>query len=232
MPRGRRIAPPGLAQHIINRGNDRKAVFRKPGDYLAFLRYMFDAQISVPLRILAFCLMPNHFHLVVWPECVEVLSAFMHDLMNAHVHRYQQHYGTVGHGHIWQSRFKNFPIQHDLHLLRVLRYVEANAARASLVARAEDWSWGSLARPCDPHWPVLTPSPVPRPENWVDQVNAYVAGKELRRIRQSVRRSTPYGEPAWTERVAKEYGLEWTLRQLGRPRKEDAESDSLIVLGA
>lgn len=231
MPRGRRIAPPGLVQHIINRGNDRKTVFRKAADYLAFLRYMFEAQVEIPIRILAFCLMPNHFHIVVWPECVEVLSAFMHVLMNEHVHRYQQHYGTVGHGHIWQGRFKNFPIQHDLHLLRVLRYVEANAARANLVGRAQEWSWSSLASPCDRSWPVLTPSPVPRPEDWIDHVNTYVAGQELRRIRQSVRRGMPYGEREWTARVAKEYGLEYTLRRHGRPRKEDADSDALIVLG-
>lgn len=232
MPRAHRTAPPGLAHHVINRGNDRKVVFRKTADYLAFLRYIFEAQLFVPMRILAFCLMPNHFHFVLWPESVEALSKFMHVLMNEHVHRYQQHYGTVGHGHIWQGRFKNFPIQNDVHLLRVLRYVEANASRANLIKRAEEWNWCSLATARESGWPVLAESPVPRPDDWIDHVNTYAARRELRQIRRSVRRGTPYGEREWTERVAKEYGLEFTLRSKGRPRKEDAKSGGLVVLGA
>ena len=231
MPRIRRTAPAGVAHHVINRGNDRKVVFQKPADYLAFLRYMFEAQSLVPMRILAFCLMPNHFHIVLWPESVGALSKYMHVLMNAHVHKYQQHYGTVGHGHVWQGRFKNFPIQHDLHLIRVLRYVEANAGRANLVRRAEEWNWSSLAKPGKSTWPVLAPSPVVRPDDWVDHVNTYVAKKELARIRLSVRRGAPYGEHEWTERVAKENGLDFTLRAKGRPRKEDAEAGGLVVLG-
>lgn len=231
MPRTGRSAPPGLAHHVINRGNDRKRVFHKVGDYLAFLRFMFEAQAKVPMRILAFCLMPNHFHLVLWPETVEALSAYMHRLMNLHVHSYRHHYGTVGHGHIWQSRFKNFPIQHDLHLLRVLRYVEANALRASLVRRAEDWSWSSLADPRDDAWPELTASPIPRPDDWLDFVNESVNGSELERIRFSARRGAPYGEPEWTERTAKAHGLEFTLRPQGRPRK-DTQPGSLIALAS
>lgn len=231
MPRIRRSAPPGLAHHVINRGNDRKRVFHKVGDYLAFLRFMFEAQTKVPTRILAFCLMPNHFHLVLWPETVEALSAYMHRLMNLHVHSYHHHYGTVGHGHIWQSRFKNFPIQHDLHLLRVLRYVEANALRASLVRRAEDWSWSSLAKSRGSDWPELTPSPIDRPDDWLDFVNEAVGGGALKRIRFSARRGAPYGEPEWTERVAKAYGLEFTLRPAGRPGK-NTQPGSLIALAS
>lgn len=228
MPRIRRSAPPGLAHHVINRGNDRKTVFHKMGDYLAFLRFMDEAQVLVPMRILAFCLMPNHFHFVLWPESVEALSEYMRVLMNAQVRNYQQHYGTVGHGHIWQGRFKNFPIQHDVHLLRVLRYVEANAKRAKLVRLAEDWSWNSLAVPRETDWPELTPWPIERPGDWLEHVNATAGGDELKRVRLSVRRGAPYGEPEWTESVAKEYGLEFTLRPVGRPRKE-TESAALFL---
>jgi len=229
MPRIRRSAPDGLAHHIINRGNDRKTVFHKIGDYLAFLRFMRAAQVCVPMRILAFCLMPNHFHFVFWPESVASLSAYMRLLMNAHVRNYQQHYGTCGHGHIWQGRFKNFPIQHDVHLLRVLRYVEANAGRANLVRRAEDWSWGSLAEPRGTEWPELTAWPVGRPDNWLDYVNDPVAGSEIQRLRLSVRRGAPYGQPDWTEKVAKASGLEFTLRPPGRPRSEGTQPAALVV---
>ena len=225
MPRIHRCAPDGLAQHVINRGNDRRKVFQKRGDYLAFLRFMAEAQRRCPMRVLAYCLMPNHFHLVLWPESVIALSEYMHALMNAHVRNYHQHYGTCGHGHIWQGRFKNFPVQHDGHLLRVLRYVEANALRAKLVRRAEDWSWGSLPA-AEGERPELTPSPVERPSDWLDFVNT-PAGPQLKGLRHSVRRGTPYGEAAWQKRVAKESGLEFTLRPPGRPPR-DTQPDAVV----
>jgi len=185
---------------------------------------MHEAQDRVPIRLLAYCLMPNHFHLVVWPESIVSLSAYMRWLMNAHVRNYHQHYGTCGHGHIWQGRFKNFPIQHDSHLLHVLRYVEANPARADLVRRAEDWSWGSLSSPRE-ECPVLTDWPVDRPADWLDYVNTPEGGRELEALRYSVHRGAPYGDDAWRKRVAKESGLEFTLRPPGRPRR-DMELDA------
>ena len=227
MPRIRRCAPDGLAHHIINRGNNRRTVFRKRGDYLAFLRFMSDAQERAPMRVLAYCLMPNHFHMVLWPESVSALSEYMRHLMNAHVRNYHQHYGTCGHGHIWQGRFKNFPICADDHLLRVLRYVEANAVRAKLVRRAEDWSWGSLAVP-RAEVPQLTDSPVSRPQDWLDYVNAR-SETDLAAIRNSVQRGAPYGEPEWQERIARASGLEFTLREPGRPRTtRDTQRDAVV----
>lgn len=217
MPRIRRSAPDGLAHHVINRGNNRRTVFRKRGDYLAFLRFMREAQDREPMKILAYCLMPNHFHMVLWPESVTALSAYMRILMNAHVRNYQQHYGTCGHGHIWQGRFKNFPIEQDDHLLRVLRYVEANAVRANLVRRAEDWSWGSLASGGD-EVPALAESPVPRPDRWLEYVNA--PEDDLKDLRNSVKRGAPYGGREWQEHVAKSCGLEFTLRTPGRPKRD------------
>ena len=138
--------------------------------------------------------------------------------MNAHVRNYHQHYGTCGHGHIWQGRFKNFPIEQDDHLLRVLRYVEANAVRANLVRRAEDWSWGSLATR-DDQAPELTESPVSRPECWLEYVNA-PAREDLKDLRNSVQRGAPYGRREWQEQVAKTCGLEFTLRPPGRPKRD------------
>jgi len=225
MPRIRRCAPDGLVHHVLNRGNNRRTVFRKRGDYLAFLRFMGEAQEHVPMRVLAYCLMPNHFHMALWPESVSALSAYMHRVMNAHVRNYHQHYGTCGHGHIWQGRFKNFPISEDDHLLRVLRYVEANPLRAGLVRRAEDWSWGSLAA-ATVDGPQLTESPVHRPADWLDYVNA-PAGADLEALRRSVNRGTPYGDGEWQERVAKTCGLEFTLREPGRP-KRDTQPDAVV----
>ena len=130
MPRAARASLGGTCYHVINRGNGRRQVFHKDADYQAFLKAVGHACIEVPMRVLAYCLMPNHFHLAVWPHGDGDLSRWMHWLQNTHVRRYHQHYGSSG--HIWQGRFKAFPIQEDEHLLRVLRYIEENKGDASI----------------------------------------------------------------------------------------------------
>jgi putative transposase len=179
---------------------------------------MGEAQVRVPMRLLAYALMPNHFHLVLWPESTDAISAYMRGLMNAHIRRYQHHYGTCGHGHIYQGRFKNFPIQQDSHLFRVLRYVEANPLRAKLVKRAEEWRWSSLS-PHDGDRPELSEWPVARPAEWLAYVNREASDPELATLRASVCRGTPYGQEEWVRRVTGESGLEFTVRPRGRPSR-------------
>jgi putative transposase len=170
------------------------------------------------LRILGYALLPNHFHLVLWPRHDGDLSRWMQWLLTAHVRRYHRHYG--GSGHVWQGRFKAFPIERDEHLLTVLRYVERNARRAKLVDRAEAWPWSSLAwRPSGQRLALLSDWPVACPRNWVATVNAVQSEAKLTALRQSVARGTPFGEERWTRRVAKRLGLESSLRPRGRPKK-------------
>ena len=102
--------------HVINRGNARRQVFFKEGDYEAFLKAMAPACVQLPMPVLAYCLMPNHFHLVVQPAADGDLSTWMHWLLNTHVRRYHQHHGSTG--HIWQGRFKSFPVDEDDHRAR------------------------------------------------------------------------------------------------------------------
>jgi hypothetical protein len=144
------------------------------------------------------------------------LSRWMQWLLTAHVRRYHRHYG--GSGHVWQGRFKAFPIQEDEHLLAVLRYVERNALRANLVGRAQDWPYSSLALPGD-DWPALDPGPVPRGRRWLQHVNRPQTDAELKAIRHSLTRGTPYGSDVWMQATARQLGLESTLRPRGRPRK-------------
>ncbi len=118
-------------------------VFHDDGDYGAFLQLLAAANRRLPMRLLGYCLMPNHFHLVLWPYGDGDLGRWMQWLLTSHVRRYHRHYESSG--HVWQGRFKAFPIQEDEHLLTVLRYVERNALRANLVAAAELWNWSSLA---------------------------------------------------------------------------------------
>src|SRR5262245_14067851 len=143
MPRTARASRGGYCYHVINRGNARTEVFHKDGDYQAFLRLIGEACERLPMRVLAYCLMPNHFHLVLWPHKNGDLSRWMQWLMTAHVRRYHKHYHSSG--HVWQGRFKAFPIQEDDHQLTVLRYVERNALRAELARCASKWPWCSLA---------------------------------------------------------------------------------------
>ena len=218
MPRTARASVGGLCFHVINRGNARSPVFHDSSDYQAFVRLIGEACTRLPLDVLAACLMPNHFHLVLRPYSDRDLGRWMQWLLTAHVRRYHRRYGSSG--HVWQGRFKAFPIQHDAHLLQVIRYVERNALRANLVDRAEDWQWGSLAWRYD-RYPVsfLTLPSVPLPDDWLDRVNALESAVELGALRRSVNRGTPFGDTVWVEKTAECLGLESSLRSHGRPRK-------------
>jgi putative transposase len=216
MPRTARASAANYCYHVLNRGNARARVFHKDDDYRAFLRLMTEARLRIPMRVLAFCLMPNHCHLALWPEADGDLSRWMHWLLTAHVRRYHKHYRSSG--HVWQGRFKAFPIQDDEHLLTVLRYIERNPLRAGLVERAEDWPWSSLASGANGLRPgLLHPGPVPRGAGWVTSVNAPMHESELTRLRRSVERGTPYGSGGWVHQAADRLGLESSLRTRGRP---------------
>jgi putative transposase len=169
MPRTARASVGGYCYHVLNRGNRRAQVFHDADDYAAFLRLLRRASARVPMRLLAYCLMPNHFHLVLWPPGDADLSAWMGWLLTAHVRRHHRRYRSSG--HIWQGRLKAFPISEHEHLLSVLRYVERNPLRANLVERAEDWPWSSLRSwAAPPLVRFLHPGPVPRGPDWLARV--------------------------------------------------------------
>jgi REP element-mobilizing transposase RayT len=132
--------------HVLNRANGRLRLFKKEGDFLAFERVLLLAHRRVPIRILDWCVMSNHWHLVLWPKRDGELTAFMRWLTLTHAQRWKHSHAAVGHGHLYQGRFKSFPIEQDEHLLTVLRYVERNPVRAGLVRRAE-LSAGAQNRP-------------------------------------------------------------------------------------
>ncbi len=209
-----------MCYHVLNRGNGRDEVFHKDGDFAAFLDLMAAGNERLPLRILGYALMPNHFHLVLWPRGDGDLSRWMQWLMTSHVRRYHRHY--KGSGHVWQGRFKAFPIEQDEHLLTVLRYVERNPLRAGLVRRAEKWLWSSLSwRTSGKRPALLSDWPVPCPRNWLAHVNAVQTEAELAAVRRSIARGAPFGDERWRNRVAKRLGLEPSLRPRGRPRKQE-----------
>jgi putative transposase len=183
-------------------------LFQKDGDYQAFERVLAEALQRHPIRLLGYCLMPNHWHLVLWPD---------------RPMRWHTHYATMGTGHLYQGRFKSFPVAEDDHLYRLLRYVERNALRANLVARAEAWLWSSLWRRQNPEARppsiALADWPVAMPKNWLGYVNGAETEAELEALRRCVCRGAPYGTPAWQQQTARQLRIEYTLRPRGRPKK-------------
>jgi putative transposase len=131
MPRTARVAPGGLIYHALNRAVARLPLFDKDADYAAFERVMDEALVKHPMRVLAYAVMPNHWHFLLWPRQDGELTAFLRWLTHTHTMRWHAHHRTGGTGHLYQGRFKAFPVQSDEHFYAVARYVEQNPLRTS-----------------------------------------------------------------------------------------------------
>ena len=223
MPRGKRICPAGMIFHCLNRSVARLTLFEKEGDYEAFERVVEEAQERIGLRILDFAVMPDHWHFVVWPQTDQEVSEFFQWLTVTHCMRWHAHHRSGGTGHLYQGRFKSFPVEADEHLWAVLRYVERNPLRAKLVKQAEDWRCGSAWRRHNgtaKQKRLLASWPSRRPRNWLDSVNQPQSEAELAALRHCVQRGMPFGSDRWVKRSAARLGLQFTLRPRGRPRKK------------
>jgi len=220
MPRPHRLFIAGQSYHVLNRGNGRARVFHKDADYLGFLRVLAEGLKQYPVDLLCWCLMPNHWHLVLLPRKDGAVSDFMRWIGVTHVRRHHESHRTRGGGHIYQGRFKSFPVQDDLHFLTVCRYVEANARRARMVDRAEQYRWSSLGWTNSPELEVpIAVWPMDKPRNWTKIVNEVLPKPKLEEIRQSVNRGKPFGDDEWVRSTARKLGLTNTIRKVGRPKK-------------
>ncbi|MFM8953368.1 MAG: transposase [Planctomycetaceae bacterium] len=214
---------------MLNRAVGRRSIFQSPRDYAAFIDTVAETLRTRPMRICAYCVMPNHWHMVVWPEQDGQLSSFVQHLSNLHVKRWKHAHDEVGQGHLYQGRFKSFPIQTDQYFRTVIRYVERNPLRANLVTRAEDWRWSSLGQPSE-----VNPLPLAswsishdqsrHSQQWLEWVNAPQTEGELADLRICATRGRPFGSDAWVKRIASQLDLEATLRPRGRPRVEQRAS--------
>jgi putative transposase len=216
MGRPLRAASGDTVYNVLNRAA-RMTLFEDDGDYLAFQRVLAQACDRVGMRLLAYCVMPNHWHLVVWPRGDGDLSRFMNWLTLTHTQRWHRHRNSVGNGHVYQGRFKSFPIETSEYLLTVCRYVERNPVRAGLVARAEQWQWSSAASSSGA---ALHQWPIPRPQAWAEWVNADEHHEQVEVLRRSVVKGLPFGSEPWTKQMVRRWNLGMTLRERGRPPKE------------
>ena len=205
----------------LNGAVARLPLFQKDDNYDAFERVLIEALDKHPIGLLAFTVMPNHWHFVLWPEHDDDMIEFLRWL--THTQRWHAHYHSAGTGHLGQGRYRAFPVQENDHLYTVLRYVKRNALRAGLVKRAENWRWSSLAHRCagdlDPIHTRLHRWPVPFPRDWDERVNRAETEAELEAVRRSVERSQPFGSETWQKRTAKTLNLVYTIRKLGRRKK-------------
>ena len=167
---------------------------------------------------------PNHWHLVLWPREEGELSRFTGWRTLTHTHRWHAHRHSAGTGHVYQGRFNSSPVQDDDHFYTLCRYVERNALRANLVARAEDWWWGSLHR-----WKrgpakakaLLAALPLPPWPGWAEHVNAEPTEAELAAVRWSVKRGNPFVALFWSDEMVRRLGPESTLRPQSHPKKHN-----------
>lgn len=231
MPRRARTIVGGYAYHVLNRANGKLRLFKKDADFAAFDRIIDETHERVPLRILGYVVMRNHWHFVVWPrrDQGEQVSDFFRRLAVTHAQRWHAHHDTSGMGHVYQGRFKSFPIAADEHLLSVLRYVERNPVRAGLVRRADQWHWGSSYRRVsgtEAEQKLLAEPPVRLGADWLSHVNAPQSEPELEEIRRCAIRGQPFGSARWTTKVVGQLGLEHTLRSPGRPKKPASDTSS------
>ena len=220
MPRSRRIIKANLAYHVLNRANGRLRIFRKDADYEAFETILAEAVNRFKLRLTGYCIMSNHWHLLLWPDVDDQLSEFMKWLTVTHTQRWHGAHGTYGMGHIYQGRFKSFPVDRDEHYLAVLKYIESNPLQAGIVSKCQDWLWSSLmVRNGCKNNITLSDGPVEMPRNWNKLVNMEFSRAERAAINNSVKRGCPYGREKWVVKTASKLKLESTLKPRGRPKK-------------
>jgi putative transposase len=220
MPRTRRLTPGGVIYHVLNRANARLKIFSGRADYEEFVQAMHESLEHVPIRVLSWCLMPDHWHLVLWPKREGELSEFMRRLSVTHTRRWHARHNSSGSGHLYQG----------------------NAVRAKMVKKATDWPWSSVheraggprhngktsgpAAPGAIERPALSDWPVQTPRGWAARVDATLSGDDLAALRKSVQRGTPFGSAAWQAKIAGRLNLQSTMRARGRPRKHPLPVES------
>ena len=219
MGRAKRIDLGDYVYHIINRANARMPIFFEEKDYLLFEDILREGVKKYDMRLLAYHLMPNHFHLVLYPKIEGDIQKFMQWITLTHTQRWHAQNKTTGTGHLYQGRYKSFIMQTDNHIYSVIRYVERNALRAKLVKKAENWRFSSL------HWKFqnikdsfLHKWPIVEPKDYLAFINTPMTNAELDEIRESVHKGKPYGKEDWVNQKIEEFNLKLTVRGRGRPK--------------
>ncbi|MBI5420776.1 MAG: transposase [Parcubacteria group bacterium] len=222
MPRTARIDVGGEIYHVINRANGRLGIFDEPEDYALFEQLLLETKDVVDMRIFAYVVMPNHWHLVLRPQNDGDLGMFMHRVSNAHTRKVHAKTRTNGSGHLYQGRYKSFLVDTDTYLLTLIKYVERNPVRAKLVGQCEDWRWGSAWRRVHGEKKeerLIDSLPTLLPYDYKNWINTPDKIGDLSLIRTSLQKGAPFGKEKWVHQMITKFHLESTLRNPGRPKK-------------
>lgn len=222
MPRMNRVAVGGVVYHVINRSNGRAEMFSNDDEYKHFERLLKEGKELTNMRILSYCIMPNHWHLVLYPINDTDMGEFMRWVTTTHVRQRRVMTKSIGCGHLYQGTYKSFPIQTDIYVQQLILYVEQNPLRAKLVKRAENWKWSSLWRRefgNKEEKKLLSSLPTKLPINCLESVNTILKSDKLEIIRKSVNKGTPFGSDNWIDKMVDRYKMGSTVRGVGRPKK-------------
>ncbi|MGA3203014.1 MAG: transposase [Bryobacteraceae bacterium] len=212
MPRNSRCVLPGLAYHVTQRGSNRERVFFSPSDYKMYLALIRDHAADAKARVLTYCLMTNHVHLIVVPEEVDSLAVLFRRVHG----RYSQYLNTRRHrsGHLWQARYYSCPLSGN-HLWIALRYVEQNPCRAYLAGNPEQYRWSGA----EAH--LVTGIDTSRvldmefwrraggTDTWAEMHSAKNSSDSITLLRRCTYAGRPFGEAAFVERLEARFQRVW-----------------------
>jgi putative transposase len=221
MARQPRIDLAGYTYHIINRASGRVPIFKTQKDFLQFEQVLAEAKERIDIDINAFCVMPNHFHMALRPKRDGDLQEFMGWFTKTQTQRWHVDHDTVGHGHLYQGRYKSLMVNTDDYYLTLMRYIEQNPLRAGLVEKADKWKWGSLywrLHGTEEQRSLLSEWEVPIPRDYLAQVNTILKNDTLAEIRTAVLKGAPIGEDVWRMELITALKLEYTTHGVGRPK--------------
>jgi putative transposase len=194
MPRHARNIVDERIYHVCNRGVERAPVFDHDDDMVYAELLLASLRRDFPVKIYAYCLMPNHWHMLVAQTEPHALSRFVGAFTRTQAETLRECRGTLGRGYVYQGRFESFPVRAP-ELLRVTKYVERNALTGGLVAAAERWRFGSLYhRLLRSELAAQVLEPMPLPSDWVRVVNQQLDDGEWREFKKSMRSGLRLGE--------------------------------------
>ena len=208
MPRPPRIDIGDIVYHVINRANNRREIFQTDSDYKMFEELLEEIVVLRDMRIIAYCIMPNHWHLILHPRVDGQLSSCMHWLTTTHSRRWLASRKVEGGGHVYQGRYKSFLVEEDAYLLQVIRYVERNPVRAKLVSDAKSWKYSSLFRRGKRDG-FLSDTLIDLPNHYLEWVNE--PEDNIEQIRKSVHNGIPFGSDNWLLDTKERFNLKFDV---------------------
>jgi putative transposase len=218
MPRLARLVVPGIPHHVTQRGNRRQPTFFSEADYALYLRLLGQFCGKAGTAVWAWCLMPNHVHLILVPAHEDGLRAALGEAHRRYTRHVNEREGWRG--HLWQSRFASFAMD-ERWLIACARYVELNPVRAGLARRPEDWRWSSARAHLGLGRDGVTQAAplLERVGDWRELLAGGMDEAAREAIRAGERTGHALGGEDFLERLAEASGREVRPRPRGRPRR-------------